>query len=620
MSNKTDFNKSLGILEVFAIASGAMISSGIFVLPSIVFLITGPGIILSYFFAGLMVVPALLSQAELATAMPKSGGTYFFAERSLGPAVGTFVGLANWFSISLKSAFALIGIGIFVKLIYPAADPVVIKIVGVFFTLFFLGINLIGVKESGKLQVILVILLILILLFYIITGIEKVNINNYTPFKSAGWGPVFTAAGMVFISFGGLTKVASVAEEVKNPGRTIPAGMILAFFTVMSLYLLAVFVTVGLLKADVLKSSLTPLSAGSYIVMGNIGLVILSVGAVLSFVTTANAGLMSASRVPLAMAKDDILPRFFGNFSKKTRVPYVSLTATALFMITVIVLLDVNNLVKVASTMMLILFLFTNISVILIRASKIVTYKPQFTSPGYPWLQIAGSIVYVIMIIEMGTVPLSITAGFILLSFIWYFIYSKRRYKRDSAIIRIVERVTSSEIKSDYLSEELQGILFERDNIIADRFDALIKSAEIIIIDRHVTDDELFTALSETLSKRLGIDRNVIFGMLKKREEESTTAIFPVMAIPHIIIEGEKRFDIVIVKAAKGVHFSNNNPHVTMVFALAGTKDEREFHLKALMAIAQIVQDHEFEKKWNNARDAEEIRNLILISKRKRKK
>ncbi|RKX83730.1 MAG: hypothetical protein DRP57_07380, partial [Spirochaetes bacterium] len=119
MNNSTDFRKSLGLLEVFAIASGAMISSGIFVLPSVVFSIAGPGIILSYFLAGLMVIPGLLSKAELATAMPKSGGTYFFAERSLGPAVGTFVGLANWFSISLKSAFALIGIGVFLKLIYP---------------------------------------------------------------------------------------------------------------------------------------------------------------------------------------------------------------------------------------------------------------------------------------------------------------------------------------------------------------------------------------------------------------------------------------------------------------------------------------------------------------------
>jgi len=618
MNNSTDFRKSLGLLEVFAIASGAMISSGIFVLPSVVFSIAGPGIILSYFLAGLMVIPGLLSKAELATAMPKSGGTYFFAERSLGPAVGTFVGLANWFSISLKSAFALIGIGVFLKLIYPAADPVLIKITGVFFTLFFLGINLLGVKESGRLQVILVMFLILIILFYIVSGIDKVQINNYTPFKPYGWRSIFTAAGTVFISFGGLTKVASVAEEVKNPGKTIPGGMLLAFFTVMSLYLASVFVTVGLLRANEMNATLTPLSSGAFIVTGNIGLIILSIGAILSFVTTANAGLMSASRVPLAMAKDDLLPPIFKGFSKKTHVPFVSLIATSAFMITVIVLLDIKNLVKVASTMMLILFLFTNISVVIMRLSRIVTYKPQFSSPGYPWLQIAGSIVYAVMIIEMGKVPLLITAGFILISLIWYLLYSKKRYKRDSAIIRVVERVTSKELKSEYLSEELQGILFERDNIVTDRFDALIQNAEIIDLDEAVTRDGLFTILSEKFAERLGMDSKNVLALLKEREEESTTAIYPFLAIPHIVTNGKEQFETVLIRAKNGIYFSESNPKITMVFALAGSKDERDFHLQALMAIAQIVQNPEFEKKWKNARNIEDIKNLILVSKRKR--
>ena len=619
MNKNIDFNKSLGVLGVFAIASGAMISSGIFVLPSVVFPIAGPGIILSYFFAGLMVVPALLSQAELATAMPKSGGTYFFAERSLGPAVGTFVGLANWFAISLKSAFALIGLGVFLKLIYPEANPTLIKFTGIFFTLFFLGVNLLGVKESGRLQVAMVIFLMLIMLFYVFTGIEKVEITNFTPFKPSGWMSVFTAAGMVFISFGGLTSVTSVAEEVRNPGRTIPVGMFLAFLTVMILYLAAVFVTVGLLKADRIMSTLTPLSTGASTVTGNAGLVILSAGAILSFITTANAGLMSASRVPLAMAKDDLLPSVFKGFSKKTGVPTVSLIATSSFMVAVIVLLDIKDLVKVASTMMLILFLFTNISVLLMRFSRIVTYKPQFASPGYPWLQITGSIIYVFMIIEMGKIPLLITAGFILISLIWYLLYSKRRYKRDSAIIRVVERVTSRELKSAYLSEELQGILFERDNIITDRFDALIQEAEIIDFDRAVTRETLFSVLSEKFSSHMGVDKSIVFTLLKEREEESTTAIYPFLAIPHIVTNGKGQFYIIIARAKKGIYFSESNPKITMVFALAGSKDERDFHLQALMAVAQVVQNPDFENKWITARGIEDLRNLILVSKRRRK-
>ena len=95
--------KSLRTIDVFSISSGAMISSGLFILPAVVYAKAGPSILLSYLFASLLVIPAMLSKIELATAMPKSGGAYFFIHRSLGPLFGTFSGLAAWFSLSLKS-------------------------------------------------------------------------------------------------------------------------------------------------------------------------------------------------------------------------------------------------------------------------------------------------------------------------------------------------------------------------------------------------------------------------------------------------------------------------------------------------------------------------------------
>jgi len=103
--------RELTLLDIFCIASGAMISSGLFVLPGIAFAKVGPALLLSYLLAGILMVPAFLTKAEMATAMPKAGGTYFFVERSLGALAGTLAGLANWFSTALKSAFALVGIG-----------------------------------------------------------------------------------------------------------------------------------------------------------------------------------------------------------------------------------------------------------------------------------------------------------------------------------------------------------------------------------------------------------------------------------------------------------------------------------------------------------------------------
>ncbi len=607
------------MLEVFSISSGAMISSGLFVLPSIVFLKSGPSIILSYIFAALLVIPAMLSKAELVTAMPKAGGVYFFVHRSLGPLFGTFAGFASWFSLSLKSAFALVGIGVFLEQVFPGVSPGTVKFIAIAFTVFFAILNIFSVKKSGRFQVVLLFGLIGILVFYIFSGLNYIDVQRYVPFKPYGWKSILTVTGMIFISFGGLTKVASIAEEVKNPAITIPGGMFSAFAVVVLLYVLTIFVTVGVLDNAELRGTLTPLSAGAAKYMGNIGYIILSLAAMLSFITTANAGLMAASRNPLAMSKDNLLPAFFSRVNLRFKTPVIAVLMTALFMIAIISFLDIESLVKVASTMMLILFSFVNISLILMRESRIVSYKPAFKAPLYPYLQIAGVAVYLALIIEMGTVPLIITSGFFILSLVWYLLYSKSRSSKDSALIHIAERVTAKDIESSTLRDELREILLERDEIIEDRFDSIIKGARIIDLDVDRDVKSLFNVLSKAFSEIFNIPPKTVYDLLEKREAETTTVIQTGLAMPHIIIEGNSKFDIVIVRSKSGINFLIDDPPVHIVFALAGTKDERNFHLQALMAIAQIVQNKDFTNNWIKVRGPEDLRNLILLAQRVRK-
>jgi amino acid transporter/mannitol/fructose-specific phosphotransferase system IIA component (Ntr-type) len=596
-----------------------MISSGLFVLPSIVFLKAGPSILLSYIFAAILVVPAMLAKAELATAMPKAGGTYFFVHRSLGPLFGTFTGFASWFSLSLKSAFALVGIGVFLEPLFPGVSIGIVKIIAIGFTVVFALLNIFSVKKSGRFQVILLLSLIAILAFYIFSGLNYIDVQRYVPFKPYGWKPILTVTGMIFISFGGLTKIASIAEEVKDPAKTIPRGMFSAFAVVVLLYVLTVFVTVGVLDGSEFRGTLTPLSAGAAKYLGKTGYIVLSLAAMLAFITTGNGGFLAASRNPLAMAKDNLLPTFFSRVNIRFKTPVISILITGFFMILVITFLDIESLVKVASTMMLILFSFVNISVIFMRESKIVSYQPSFKAPLYPYLQIAGVAVYLALIIEIGIVPLIITSGFFIVSVVWYLLYSKSRSSKDSALIQIAEHVTSKEIKSSSLRDELRGILLERDEIIEDRFDRIIKKARIIELEKGLDVKSLFKVLSKAFSDIFHIPRDKVFDLLEKREAETTTAIHRGLAIPHIIIEGKGQFDIVIVRSKAGINFLKDSPPVHIVFALAGTRDERNFHLQALMAIAQIIQNKDFINNWMKARDPEDLRNLILLAQRVRK-
>ncbi|UCB45313.1 MAG: amino acid permease [Spirochaetota bacterium] len=611
--------KELGTLEVFSISSGAMVSSGLFVLPAVVYLKSGPSIILAYVLASILIIPAMLSKAELATAMPKSGGTYFFTHRSLGPLFGTFAGLASWFSLSLKSTFALLGIGIFLEPLLPAFTPHMGKFIALGFTVLFTILNILSVKESGVLQDILLLSLIGILLFYIFTGMNHIDIAHYVPFKTSGWKMVYTVTGMIFVSFGGLTKVAAIAEEIRNPSVTIPRGMFSSFSVVTLLYALTIFVTVGLLDKTDFQHTLTPISLGASKHLGTPGYMILLAAGMLAFITTANAGLLAASRNPMAMAKDHLLPHFFSRVSVKLKTPVVSILITSLFMILVITFLDLVSLVKVASTMMLLLFSLVNISVILMRESKIVSYKPTFKSPFYPYLQIAGIAIYLSLIVEMGLLPLIMTVGFFLISLLWYFAYSKSRNLRQSALIHIVERVTSREIRSTTLTNELREILQERDEIVEDRFDRIIKNATIFDIKDKIDHKALFRILSDSLSEKFQIPSDTLYDLLEQREKDSTTAIHEGLAIPHIIVEGKSNFDIILVRSKEGIDFGYTVPPVHIVFALAGTRDERNFHLQALMAIAQIVQNKDFIDSWLKTGDIEDLRNLILLAQRVRK-
>jgi len=611
--------RELGALEVFAIATGAMISSGLFVLPSIAFNKTGPSVFLAYLAASIMIIPALVSKAELSTAMPKSGGTYFFIQRSLGPLFGTFAGFSGWISLGLKSAFALVGIGVFLEPLIPGLGPNGVKIIATLFTLFFMVMNIFSVKHSGRFQTYFVGGLLVILLVYLVMGLPRVNVHNYVPFMLRGGGDFWAAAGMIFISFGGLTKIASIAEEVKNPGKNIPLGMFSAYVVVSLIYVLAVFVTVGVLSTEEMEGSLTPISEGAGVFMGTPGKVLLSLAAMMAFITTANAGLMAASRSPMAMAEDHLIPGFFARISIRFNTPVVSILMTGAFMIALILGLDLEKLVKAASTIMLLLFLFVCVSVIVMRESKIPSYKPQFKMPLYPLLPVLGILMYGALIPAMGLIPVVMTVVFLLGVFLWYLFYSKSRSDKDSALIHMVEKASNTEIHSDTLSSELMDILRDRDNIVEDRFDALIREAEVLDIQEEMTQDGLFQLLAETFAQKQKLNPEEVKQLFWAREKESTTMIAPGLAIPHIILPGEDQFEIIVLRARKGILFNEESQPVHQVFALGGSKNERNFHLQALMAIAQIVQNEGFSHNWLRARNTQELRHQILLAERVRK-
>jgi amino acid transporter/mannitol/fructose-specific phosphotransferase system IIA component (Ntr-type) len=612
---KKELKKGLNFLDVFCVATGAMISSGLFILPGLAFAKAGPSVILSYIIAGLFCLPTLLSMAELTTAMPKAGGDYFYIMRGFGPLFGTVAGFSSWFSLSLKGAFALIGMGAYLGII----TNLPIQTIALICCLFFIILNLLGVREAGRFQVLLVLALLAILLGYIIWGINTVNTNNFSPFFAKGLNPMFATASFVFISYGGLTKVAALAEETKNPGKTLPLGMMLSIGVTAILYAAVIFVTIGVLNPTNLEVTLTPVSDGAGVFGGNPLKIVISIGAFLAFISTANAGIMTASRYPLGMSRDKLLPGNFRKISSKFKTPYVSILFTGSFMILSILFLKLELLVKVASSVLILLYIFANLTLILFRESKIFSYKPKFRSPLYPYLQILGILGGFFLLMEMGTLIVFMMMIFLLFGFLWYRIYAQKRAAQDSALIYVLEKLVArdKDLASDSLLTELKDIVVQRDGIIADRFHKLIEESEVLDIETPLTMEDFFKEVSAILSKELNLKSEELFKKFIEREKLTSTVVRDGLAIPHIVVSRENYFKIILVRAKTGIIFSDDKL-VHIAFVLVGSTGQRSLHLKDLAAIAQITQNPDFDKEWLEARNEEELKDIILLAKRTR--
>jgi len=365
--------------------------------------------------------------------------------------------------------------------------------------------------------------------------------------------------------------------------------------------------------------TLTPISDAASFFMGDWGKYLLAIGAVLAFISTGNAGILTASRVPMAMSKDKLLPLKFATLHPKFKTPFAGIIFTTGFMLIVILFLDLKDLVKTASTIMILLFAVENIAVIIMRESGLQNYRPKFKSPFYPWTQIFGVIIYILVIIDMGATPLIFTGLFLLFGLLWYWVYGRIHSNRESAMLHIVNRITAKEIQSKFLNSELKQILFDRDEIEEDRFDKLIKNATILDLPKMNKMEDAFLEIAKSISKKVEITEESIYNLLIKRERNTSTIITPGLAIPHLILPGEHSFEICLVRSKEGVIFDKEKEPVKIMFVLAGTIDERNFHLTALMAIAQMVQNQNFIDKWLKSKTLENIRDSILLAERMRK-
>ena len=611
--------RELGLADVYAISTGAMFSSGFFLLPGIAAAQAGPAVILAYFLAGILIIPAMLSKAELCTAMPRAGGTYYFLDRSLGPMVGTVGGLGTWVALVFKSAFALLGVGAYLAVF---ADVPVLE-VALGLTAIFVVMNIVGAKETTRFQRLMVWTLVVILAAFVVlggwglgeAGTEQVQ-DQLTPFFEFGLEGLVGTVGLVFVSYAGLTKVASVAEEVRDPDRNIPLGMFLSLATATVFYVVGVFLMVTLLPAEQLHSDLAPVATTARSLLdgtpGTIAVVLTVIAALAAFASTGNAGVMSASRYLLAMARDKHIWEGFSRLGR-FRTPTLALVATGLTMALALSTLDVEGVAKLASAFQLMIFSLVNLSVIVMRESGIEAYDPGFKSPLYPWMQIAGVIVPLWLISQMGWLAILFTMGITLAGIAWYQFYARGRLVREGALYHVFERLGRNRYSG--LDRELRQILKEKGVRREDPFAEVVAAAPVRDFDGPQEFAHVAHIAADLLGRGIGIPAEPIYEAFIDETRMGATPVSDDAMLPHFRSDDASEPRLVIVRACDGITApgrDGDDLQVKAVFFLVSPWEKPGQHLRILAQIAARLDEDGFSERWLEADSHSDIRSTLL--------
>ena len=621
---KTKLKKELGLGDVFAISTGAMFSSGFFLLPGLAYMNTGPSVVLAYFVSAFLIMPAMFSIAELSTALPRSGGSYYLIDRSLGPRIGTIGGLGTYMALLFKSAFALIGIGAYSTLVLD----VPVKPTAIVLTIFFMIFNIVGAKETTRLQKFFVITLIITLGYFTIEGLYHVFFRvepstlgqRFSGFFQKGSEGFFGTIGFVFVSYIGLTKVSSVAEEIKNPERNIPLGMILSLVVTGIIYTIGVFIIVGTIDGKNLGSSITPVEDAGKLIFNwiplKVGTMIVLIAAIAAFSSTGNAGLMSASRYPMAMARDKLLPGFFSKIGR-FNTPHWAVIFSSALMIVFIIVFNEEGIAKLAGSFQLIIFILINFSVIIMRSSKINSYDPGYHSPLYPWMQIFGIVTSIALIIYLGWMAILFCLGVTVFGIIWYIYYVKDKVVREGAIYHWFALLGQRQYSD--LEREMLEILREKGLRADDPFDEMVLDAKVAFFDgEKMKLSYLVQIITNEFAERFPHENENLYNQFMQTKPTDSFFVTPNVAFFHAHMNGLIKPHLNIVISQQGIkkkvtkHNIHSEDYIHIFFFLVSPEKSARQQLRLLSRLSDSVDKVHFVDNMLQKKDEVEVKEFLL--------
>jgi basic amino acid/polyamine antiporter, APA family len=408
MQAQTELKRDLGLWSAAAIVVGTVIGSGIFLVPTRMIQRVGSVemVFVVWVVGGLLSLFGALTYAELAAAMPEAGGEYVYLREAYGPLWSFIYGWTQmWVAKSGSVATLATGFFLYLSTFFPGLNDVAFTIplplgahgapldvrngqlFGIVLILLLGGINYLGVKIGGEVQVVVTIIKVALILFVIVAGLGFGHRAEATtapaapqPLTAAGF---FAALVAALWAYDGWNNVSMVASEVKEPRRNLPLALIWGTLAVMAIYLLANAAYFYVLSAQEVGASSRVAGDMMRKVLGQPGANAVAIAAMISIFAALNGSILTGSRVPYAMARDGYFVRSFGSVHPAFRTPGVSILGLSGWSALILLSGQYDQLFTCVIFASWILYGMTTASVIVLRRKRPDMVRPYRTL-GYP--------------------------------------------------------------------------------------------------------------------------------------------------------------------------------------------------------------------------------------------
>ncbi|MDL5362713.1 amino acid permease [Halalkalicoccus sp. NIPERK01] len=437
--------KDLGLLSALTIGIGTMIGAGIFVLPGAAVSIAGPLAAASFVLGGVIALFTALSASELGTAMPKSGGAYFYINRALGPLFGSIAGWGNWIGLTFASAFYMFGFGEYVAAFVSVpgiglgalalSGPEIVALLGAGF---FVGVNYVGAKETGRLQNVIVVTLLGILVVFTLFGVLNADLETLRPLAPDGYAALLPVTGLIFVSYLGFVQITSVAEEIKNPGKNLPIAVVGSVVIVTAIYALVLLAVLAAVPNSLVADNDTAVVQVAELLIGPLGGAAMLFGGLLATASSANASILSSSRINFAMGREKIVSPQLNEIHPKFGTPYRSIAITGALILLFIVVGDLELLATAGSVLHLVVYGLLNVALVVMREAQPSGYDPDFTVPLYPITPVLGAVLSFALIGFIEPVVIVLCGVFVVFAAVWYLVYARTKTEHEGVLSEFI--------------------------------------------------------------------------------------------------------------------------------------------------------------------------------------